>query len=1388
MKKPKSFSKISKFLGRMFRRVIGTPDIVGYVERIAGDGIEGWVVHRKGLRPQLKCKIGETVYQVEVKWLERADVAANHGLKHSQCGFHAALVSTDAYALDDAIAANQAIRLFANNVQLPDLSYSSGSDTAILAREKLGLTCDKPGFKVVIESWGHFTVKGSIDGGVDGDLTIELYGNGQPVSRVHLQKWLHKKDQSGADQRFFELEIPGHVWLDLSNDTPCRLELYVNGEACESVKLELTRNKAMTWFADITRMPECREKQYRILLALEHIRYGDYFAGLPAKQVKVLRDFILRMHLEDVFPILDEQQMPAPAKPGLSSLVLWEAMLKLNQRLLDENKPSAVYLHIMDVLKKTKLTGAARRWYINLAVQLTCQSGEFDQLYERMGTTELITLTVEPETTEQYSLALPILVAARKIDRMSDFLFHLSKNVFSGWLHTYCIHFAMKMLLVAEAEGEVDVFAAERCRYGLIALLDGFKGEWFSRLHDLELIDSLIVLLSRLDHYTGYHRRDVTAAAIRAYGLNPLFWERLAAQNIPLQGELLRAREYFGHLEQAIVSATLAEHLDVVVDALVYFRDKHNADAVIMLREISANCLPALNLAWSAQGRALLAELIAVDESEALRIAAFPLEQRNDLQEKFYETTPEYIRELLHKLNAHDKSIVHLLQKSTSTAMVALRQAVTGAQDESVVSACLHDLEQKAMLLNNWQGAFLSLDALATAYVLTQSYDLMRSTLLTHMQSILEKILKDVKPEWFPPASVFSAYTRLKALDDGSDPLLAGFISDAQTMLADKFGKRLAKMLALPDSTLLSVGSSGWPQDTLVVIYSCKAYLDSRVQAIRDTWLADLISRQIPYLILVGDGDDELKGDVLALNVPDSHASLTKKTIRLLEWVYQNTDAQYLVKIEDDCYMDVDNFFDSLSYRKHYYYGRVIRRNVGTMIRVRPADSSMPYLEVDKSPEPSVYADGSGAYVLSRFAIGQLLEKAATYQGERLISCSFNEDKLVGDLLAMSRIMPSAEDYFSFERHKTFPEGTPVAKGENVFFPSASASTAVVHLDAVEGFAVAAQAAAQQELWPKKLWPTTYKLNIGFNSNQLELLNSTAYAASLLQADVYVIAVVRNEMVMLPHFIDYYRALGISTFIFVDNCSTDGTREYLLAQPDVITYSTDTEYNKSHYGVTWQHTLLGNLCLNKWVLLADADELLVYENCESVQIGEYLKTLDEAGAEGALLYMIDMYPYDDLDDACFSKGKPFDVAPYFDKCALRELVFGGGAFSNSINIVNGLRHRLAPTRINAYVSQKYALFKYRPWLRLTEGIHYVANMKVAERPAFFAHFKYHAAFKEKVITEIKRKQHYNGAEEYQKYLGMLAEGKGGFGKEGITTRYENSSTFFGLLSDSVDSA
>lgn len=436
---------------------------------------------------------------------------------------------------------------------------------------------------------------------------------------------------------------------------------------------------------------------------------------------------------------------------------------------------------------------------------------------------------------------------------------------------------------------------------------------------------------------------------------------------------------------------------------------------------------------------------------------------------------------------------------------------------------------------------------------------------------------------------------------------------------------------------------------------------------------------------------------------------------------------------------------------------------------------------LDKSPEPAVYADGGGAYTLSRLALLRLREAKKSAAGGRLIASSFMEDKLIGDLLALAGITPSDEDYESCQRRRTFPEAMPVTMWENTFFPGLSTVTNVVHLDSANDMIDVHRRAKEESVWPKKIWPTCRSPSVGYQSNQLELISDLGLSAALLRERIVVVSVVRNERVMMPHFLAHYRALGIRSFIIVDNCSDDGTREYLHQQSDVVLYSCDTDYKASHYGVEWQRAVLGNFCLGKWVLLADTDELLIFPDCESRMIPEFVADIESEGSDAVRVDMVDMYPPGDLEEANFLQDEPFRVCNRFDADPLQRWVLGSGYFSSTDSYLSKLRHRLAaPSLPNGFTSQKFALIRYRPWMRFSEGLHYAANVKVSRYPAWFAHFKYHAGFKEKVITEIQRGQHFNNAAEYRRYAVMLAEGHGGFGSSRLSAVYEDSTAFSSL--------
>ena len=127
-----------------------------------------------------------------------------------------------------------------------------------------------------------------------------------------------------------------------------------------------------------------------------------------------------------------------------------------------------------------------------------------------------------------------------------------------------------------------------------------------------------------------------------------------------------------------------------------------------------------------------------------------------------------------------------------------------------------------------------------------------------------------------------------------------------------------------------------------------------------------------------------------------------------------------------------------------------------------------------------------------------------------------------------------------------------------------------------------------------------------------------------------VICPVRDEIGLLPHFLDHHRRLGVRQFILIDNASTDGTTEYALSQPDCIVYFTDESYYASAYARTWINRILADNDYAGWLIYLDADEHLVYRGAEDIPVQGFLHRLEAEDADCALAVMVDMYPDGDF--------------------------------------------------------------------------------------------------------------------------------------------------------------
>jgi glycosyl transferase family 2 len=272
---------------------------------------------------------------------------------------------------------------------------------------------------------------------------------------------------------------------------------------------------------------------------------------------------------------------------------------------------------------------------------------------------------------------------------------------------------------------------------------------------------------------------------------------------------------------------------------------------------------------------------------------------------------------------------------------------------------------------------------------------------------------------------------------------------------------------------------------------------------------------------------------------------------------------------------------------------------------------------------------------------------------------------------------------------------------------------------------------------------------------------------SRIKADsILAFSTVRNEMVRLPYFLEYYRALGVNHFLFVDNDSDDGTAEYLRGQPDVSLWSTPDSYKLSRFGVDWLTCLQFKYGHNHWCLTVDSDEILVYPFCDTRSLRALTDWLDDSSIRSFGTLMLDMYPKGPLDAQIYEPGQdPFEILSWFDSG--NYFIESHGVLEN-LWIQGGVRARCffpdqprrAPSlnktplvkwnRRYAYVSSTHSL--------LPRELNRVYDQWGGEKASgVLLHTKFLHTIGDKTREEMQRRQHFGNSEEYVTYYDELQQ-------------------------------
>ncbi len=298
-----------------------------------------------------------------------------------------------------------------------------------------------------------------------------------------------------------------------------------------------------------------------------------------------------------------------------------------------------------------------------------------------------------------------------------------------------------------------------------------------------------------------------------------------------------------------------------------------------------------------------------------------------------------------------------------------------------------------------------------------------------------------------------------------------------------------------------------------------------------------------------------------------------------------------------------------------------------------------------------------------------------------------------------------------------------------------------------------------------------------------------------LNYNIYLFAVIKNEEFFIPAFLDHYRSIGVEQFLFLDDKSSDKTRDMLRKESDCVILSSQYCFGdelfftndkgrqkKQRAGKLLKAAIPEKFLRSKLGIYADADEFLVLPpGINNMQ--ELYKIMREKGIKTVAASQIEFYPKD-LEELSETKNfssfkEILHSYQYFDAKPLVKLHEGkqpqevGDSASKRLfeqyHIAKPLRYirKIPPKflqKIFRFPVDDSSVYK-TPVLLFEDGVELISshNANVAPTDKILLglfHFKYTCDSKRRIDQALELKSHRNKSLKYKSYYRLFKEMEG----------------------------